>query len=88
MVTVTFEGNSYLYSRSNDGGVWVGNGGPRGGRYPGIDCAAPVIMFPELIARAIEAGTDKAFFISEKKEVKTSKPRAFKTKKNAISIFG
>ena len=87
MVTVNFEGNSYLYSKSSSGGVWLGNGGPRRGRYPGLSCAAPTIIYPKLIAAAIEQGADKSEFVFEKKEKKEKKPRAFKPKKNAISIF-
>ncbi len=88
MVTVDFEGNNYLYLRSNTGGVWVGNGGENQGRYPGMSIAAPTIMYPAMIIAAIEQGADRAEFVTEKKEKKVSKPRSAKPKKNTISIFG
>jgi hypothetical protein len=87
MVTVDFEGNNYLYSKSDTSGVWVGNGGPKQGRYPGLHCAAPTIMYPAMVIAAIEQGADKSEFVFEKKEKKASKPRASKPKKNSISIF-
>lgn len=87
MVTVNFEGNTYLFSKSDTRGIWIGFGGPKYGRYPGLYCAAPAILYPEMTALAIEQGADRAELIIEKKEKKASKPRSAKLKKNAISIF-
>lgn len=89
MITVNFEGNSYLLSKSSDGGRWVGSGGPRGGRYPGLHCSAPRIIWPMLLRAAIEQGYEAADLRCNP-VVKDGKPRktsAKKSKNNSISIF-
>lgn len=85
MITVNYHGNSYLFSKSSNGGVWIGNGGPMKGRYPGLYRAAPMIIWPALTAAAIEAGTDKSAFFSPAK--KETKHRVAKTTSTTIAIF-
>jgi hypothetical protein len=91
MITVDFEGNSYLFSRSDKGqGYWSGNGGPKSGRYPGICMVAPSIMWPELRAAAIEQGADAEVMaykpLGDSAE-KKSRTKKVKTTKNTIAIF-
>ena len=91
MITVDFEGNNYLFSRDKDGrGSWMGNGGPRGGRYPGKYIVAPSIMWPALRAAAIEQGaeaSEMAYKPLGESKTKTKKPKKVKTTKNVIAIF-
>jgi len=87
MITVDFEGNSYLFTKTDDGGFWSGNGGSKGRRYPGRNLIAPSIIWPALFKAAIDSGVDESELICIKIEKKSSKPRAKKLKKNEISIF-
>ena len=85
MVSVEFENNSYLLTSD---GVWVGNGGPKQGRYPGLHCSAPMILWPELVSAGIEQGYDRSELIRKapEKPAKSTKRRA-KKPANSISIF-
>jgi len=87
MITVDFQGNSYRFSNGRNGGIWVGNGGPNRGGYPGLHMVVPSIMWPKLFAAAIEAGYEKSELIVEKVVKKASKKRVAKIKKNEIAIF-
>jgi hypothetical protein len=90
MIIVEFENNSYLFSKDkNGGGYWIGYGGPKGGRYPGLNCRAPIIVWSELNALAIEDGATWEDLRSNppKKEKKPRKASKKKSKKKSISIF-
>jgi hypothetical protein len=89
MITVDFEGNNYLLSKDSRGGYWVGNGGPKRGRYPGLSCTAPSIMWPELAKKAIKEGYEASELRCAplKKESKPRKSSTKKPKKPTISIF-
>jgi hypothetical protein len=91
MITADFEGNNYLFSRDKNGaGTWAGNGGPRGGRYPGLSILAPSVMWPALRAAAIEQGaeaSEMAYKPLGESKTKEKKPKKVKTTKNVIAIF-
>jgi hypothetical protein len=86
MVSIEFEKNRYQLTPS---GVWIGTGGPNGGRYPGLYCAAPMVIWPELISAAITQGYEKSDLAREvpKKAAKSSAKKAYKKPANSISIF-
>ena len=89
MVTADFEGNNYLFCRDKSGrSYWVGNGGPKGGRYPGLNAIAPMNMWPELRLAALEQGVDKEeMAYTPPKPKKKSRPKKAKTTKDTIAIF-
>lgn len=87
MIESIFEGNKYRFCKDKKRKYWLGISG-RGGLFPGVHCVAPMSIWGELQAIAIEDGHSKADFMLEKHEEKTKRTRAPKKAKGpSISIF-
>lgn len=87
MIEAVFEGNKYSYHR-RDGkrGEWFGSSGS-GGLYPGANCVAPRITWPELVKNAVASGIPRSEFATPEPAKKPAKKRSKKISGPSISIF-
>ena len=91
MIEAVFEGNRYSYhKKSGTSGQWLGMSGS-GGLFPGANCVAPMIAWPELLKVAVAGGVCRSEFRPpEPKQKPTKKPAKNRSRKisgPSISIF-
>lgn len=87
MIEAVFEGNRYSYhKRAGESGQWFGLSGS-GGLFPGANCLAPMIAWPELVKAAVGSGVCNSEFRPAKPEQKSTKKRSKKVSGPSISIF-
>jgi hypothetical protein len=87
MIETVFEGNRYSYhKRDGKRGMWFGLSGS-GGLFPGANCVAPRITWPELVKSAVASGVSRSEFAAPKLEKKPTKKRSKKISGPSISIF-